>query len=147
MSTPTTPAIHPYLIFNGRCDEALAFYQKALGAELGMVMRFKDNPDQSGECPGGAKLNPESIMHAEFKVKGSTIMVSDGMSEEGAKFEGFNLSIAAADEAEAQKFFAGLSEGGKVNMPLGPTFFAVTFGMVEDRFGLNWMVIVPRHMA
>ncbi len=144
MSTPTIPAIHPYLIFNGRCDEALKFYQKALGAELGMVLRFKDNPEMPGSCPGGMELNPESVMHAEFKVKGSTLMASDGMSQKDSKFEDFSLSLAAADEAEAQKFFAALSEGGKVTMPLGATFYSPCFGMLEDKFGLGWMIIVPQ---
>jgi PhnB protein len=148
MSSTTTPqAIHPYLIFNGRCDEALKFYQQAIGAEIGMVMHFKDNPDKSGSCPGGMELNPESVMHAEFKVKGSTLMASDGMSQGESKFDNFSLSLTAADEAEAQKFFAALSEGGKVTMPLGKTFYSPCFGMLEDKFGLGWMVIVPGHMA
>lgn len=141
----STQTIHPYLTFNGRCQEALDFYQKALGAEVGMVMRFKDNPEPEGDgCPGGQTPNPEGVMHGEFKVKGSTIMASDGMGGGELKFEGFALALSAADEAEANKFFNALSDEGKVNMPLGKTFFSSCFGMVQDRFGIGWMIIVPQ---
>ncbi|CAN5436677.1 VOC family protein [soil metagenome] len=144
MPTPTsTQTIQSYLFFNGRCEEALEFYKKALGAEVGMLMRFKDAPDQEG-CPGGQKPDENLVMHCDFTVKGSVIMASDGMGQGGPKFDGFCLSVTATDEAEAQKFFAGLSDGGSVTMPLGKTFYSPCFGMVEDRFGLGWMVIVPQ---
>lgn len=147
MSTTTencpVQTIQAYLFFNGRCQEALDFYQAALGAEIGMVMHFKDNPENPDSCPGGHKVNPESVMHASFVIKGSTVMASDGMGQDGPKFEGFTLSYTADDEAEAHQRFNALGAGGKVVMPLGKTFYSPCFGMVEDRFGLSWMVIVP----
>ena len=135
----------PYLMFNGRCEEALGFYKKALGAEIGMMMRFKEAPqeDNAGE-PGCApgQIDGDKIMHSAFQVKGTTVMASDGMASTPPKFEGFSLTISARDEPEAERFFAALADGGKIEMPLMKTFFAKSFGVVSDRFGVNWMVIV-----
>jgi len=143
MTTPVQVAIQPYLFFNGRCEEALNFYKTAIGAEIGMFMRFKEGPN-GGECPGGQRPDPELVMHSTFTVKGATVMASDGMGVGGPKFEGFSLSLTAANEAEAQKFFAALSEGGKVTLPLTKTFYSPCFGMLEDRFNVGWMIIVPQ---
>lgn len=132
--------VEPYLTFSGRCEEALEFYKKALGARIEMVMRFDECPDPMPEgmlAPGFEK----KIMHASFWVGDSMVMASDGC-DGNSKFDGFSLSISLADEAEANKYFAALSEGGKVNMPLGKTFWSPLFGMVEDRFGVNWMINV-----
>ena len=132
--------IEPYLTFSGRCEEALEFYKKALGANVVMVMRFDEAPDPVPEGmlePGFEK----KIMHAAFKVGESLIMASDGCNS-SEKFGGFSLSISLTDEAEAKKYFEALGEGGKVNMPLGKTFWSPLFGMVEDRFGVNWMINV-----
>lgn len=132
--------VEPYLTFSGRCDEALEFYKAAIGAQVVMLMRFDESPDPVPEGmlqPGFEK----KIMHAAFKIGESLIMASDGC-DGNSKFDGFSLSIALADEAEARKFFAALGEGGKVNMPLGKTFWSPLFGMVEDRFGVNWMINV-----
>jgi PhnB protein len=136
--------VTPYLFFDGRCEEALNFYKAALGAEIGMMMRFKDNPapPQDGSCGG---VDPaqiaDKIMHASFQVGGTTVMASDGYARGQPKFEGFSLSVDAADEAEADRKFAALADGGQVQMPPGKTFFAKRFGMVADRFGVSWMVI------
>jgi PhnB protein len=131
----------PYLMFNGRCEEALTFYGKALNAKIDMLMRFKDNPEPSQ--PGCTPADTNKIMHASFSVNGSSAMASDGMDATPPKFEGFTLSVTAKDEPEAARFFDALAEGGTIRMPLTKTFFARTFGMLVDRFGVSWMIIVP----
>jgi len=130
-------AITPYLFFDGRCEEAITFYKKALGAEVQMLMRFKEGPDQNMCAPG----NEEKIMHACVKVGGMPVMMSDGRAQMQPKFEGFALSLDAKDEADAERLFAALADGGKVQMPLTETFFAKRFGMVADRFGVGWMLL------
>ena len=132
--------VTPYLMFNGRCEEALNFYKKALGAEVGILMRFKDSPEPPP--PGCAPADDSKIMHASFQVNGTTVMASDGMAQDGPKFEGFSLSVNARNEAEADRMFAALSDGGQVQMSLAKTFFAKRFGMLADKFGVSWMVIV-----
>lgn len=134
--------IQPYLFFDGRCDEAIAFYKKTLKAEVVMLMRFKDAPDQS-------MVKPESVdkvMHAALKIGETVILVSDGNCTSQAEFRGFSLTITASSDAEAEKTFAALGEGGEVRMPMAPTFFATRFGMLSDRFGVGWMVIKPAEM-
>ncbi len=137
--------VQPYLFFDGRCDEAIAFYKKALGAEVTMLMRFKDNPEPpqpgSGCGPGGA---PDKVMHSAFRIGSTEVMASDGNCAGKPSFQGFALTIDARDEAHAKQLFGALSEGGQVQMPLGKTFFSPAFGMVADRFGVAWMVIVPQ---
>lgn len=130
--------IQPYLNFNGRCDEALDFYKTAIGAKVGMVMRFKDAPDPAMISPG----SENKVMHSQFQVGDTTIMASDGRCTGAPSFQGITLSISANSEAEADKLFAGLAEGGQVQMPLAKTFFASKFGMVADKFGVGWMVLV-----
>lgn len=136
------PTVEPYLTFGGRCEEALEFYKQAIGAKVEMVMRFDECPDPMPEgmlAPGFEK----KVMHSSFWVGNSMIMASDGCNP-SSKFEGFSLSISVKDEAEADKVFAALSEGGKVTMPLEKTFWSPRFGMLEDRFGVSWMVnVVP----
>jgi PhnB protein len=130
--------IQPYLIFEGRCQEALDFYQKAIGAKIGMIMRFKDSPEQpSADCGGG---NPEAIMHSSFQVGESTILASDGRCQSAAKFEGFSLSYTVKSEAEAKEKFDALAAGGQVIMPLTKTFFSPSFGMLVDKLGVSWMI-------
>ena len=129
--------VQPYLFFDGRCEEAIEFYKKAIGAASGMLMRWKDSPDKSMCSPG----NENKVMHGTIKVGDSTMMVSDGRNTGKPKFEGFALSLDAKTDAEAQTLFKALSDGGEVAMPMGPTFFATSFGMVRDRFGVHWMVI------
>jgi PhnB protein len=132
--------VQPYLFFEGRSDEAIAFYQKAVGAEVEMLMRFKEAPDQGeGSMPPGSA---DKVMHASLKIGQATVMMSDGRCSGTANFGGFALSLNVADEAEAQRLFAALGDGGQVVMPLAKTFFARQFGMLADRFGVMWMVVV-----
>ena len=143
--------VQAYLFFDGRCDEAIEFYKKTLGAKVDMLMRFKDAPDQpkSGEpgCgPADMAALADKVMHSSITINGTSIMMSDGFAKGQPKFEGFSLSAEAKDEPGAQKLFAALSDGGKVQQPLMKTFFSPAFGMVEDKFGVSWMVIVPQAM-
>ena len=134
--------VTPYLFLDGRCEEAIEFYKKTLGAKVEMMMRFKEAPEQPppGTLPPGSE---NKVMHACLRINGSSVMASDGCAQEGKpKFQGFSLSVNAKDEAEADRMFAALADGGKVQMPLGKTFFAKRFGAVADRFGVGWMVIV-----
>jgi len=136
--------VTPYLNFGGRCEEALEFYRKALGAEIEMVMRFNESPDPT---PPGM-LQPgfeKKIMHVSFRIRGVVLMASDGCGEH-SKFDGFRLSLAVPSETEAKKAFDALAEGGSVQMPIGKTFWSPCFGMVTDKFGLGWMVTVPAPM-
>lgn len=133
--------VEPYLFFDGRCEEAIEFYRKALGAEVTMLMRFKDSPASPppGMTPPGSE---NKIMHASLSIGGATVMASDGRCQGRPSFQGFSLSLAVADEAEAERLFAALADGGEVQMPLAKTFFSPKFGMAADRFGVSWMVIV-----
>ena len=129
-----------YLFFDGRTDEALDFYKKKLGIEVEMLMRFKDAPPeaQAGCAPG----SENKVMHSCFKLGDQRVMASDGRNEGKPNFQGFALSLAAKDEGEADKVFAALGEGGQVQMPLIKTFFSPKFGMVQDKFGVGWMILV-----
>ncbi len=138
--------VQPYLFFNGRCEEAIDFYKRTLGAQVEMLMRFKDGPPpppESEQCAGGA-ASPDMVMHACFKVGEASIMASDGMGTGALDFKGFSLSVTAGSEAEAEKLFAALGDNGQVQMPMAETFFAHRFGMVADKFGVSWMVIHPK---
>jgi PhnB protein len=132
--------VQAYLDFNGRCDEAINFYKKALGAEVQMLMRFKESPDQSMCAPGSA----EKVMHSALKIGDTMIMASDGRNGGTPEFKGISLTLNAKDEPEAKRLFGALSDGGQVQLPLTKTFFASSFGMVADKFGVSWMVIVPQ---
>ena len=130
--------VQPYLFYDGRCEEALAFYRGALGAEVTMLMRFKESPDP-GMVPPGAG---DKVMHASFRIGETTVLASDGRCEERPSFQGFALSLTVPNEAEAERLFGALGDGGQVQMPLTKTFFSPRFGMVADRFGVSWMVYV-----
>jgi PhnB protein len=130
----------PYLFFDGRCEEALDFYREALGAEVTMLMRFRESPEPTQAPPGSA----EKIMHAAFRVGETTVMASDGHCAGQPRFEGFSLSLTVPDEATAERVFGALADGGQIRMPLAKTFFSPRFGMVADRFGVGWMVIVAQ---
>jgi PhnB protein len=138
-ATKDNRTIQPYLFFNGNCEEAIEFYRKALGAEVEMMMRFKESPEPQapGKVPPGFE---NKIMHASFRIRQATVLASDGCSSDKASFEGFSLSLTVPDEKEADRVFAGLSEGGEVKMPLTKTFWSPRFGMVQDRFGVGWMI-------
>jgi PhnB protein len=131
--------VQPYLSFEGRCDEALQFYKKTLGAEVDMLMRFKDSPDPA-MCGAASQ---DKVMHASFRIGNTVLMASDGRCQTPGRFEGISLSLSVPDEKEAERVFTALSDGGQVQMPLAKTFFSPRFGMVADRFGVSWMVIVP----
>jgi PhnB protein len=135
-----SPTIQPYLFFGGRCEEAIEFYRQALGAELTLMMRFKESPEPPppGTVPPGFG---DKIMHAELRLGTTRFMASDGCGE-GSSFSGFSLSINVATEAEADRYFNALAEGGTINMPIGKTFWSPRFGMLVDRFGMGWMVNV-----
>ncbi len=129
--------IQPYLFFEGRCEEALNFYASAVGAKVESKMLFKDSPDPTMCAPDSL----DKIMHSSFSIGASTIMASDGRAEGNPKFEGFALSITVPTEAEAEKLFNSLLAGGQVTMPLTKTFFAKSFGMCKDKFGVHWMIL------
>lgn len=133
--------IQPYLFFNGRCEEAVEFYRKALGARVEMMMRYKESPEPPppGMVPPGFE---NKIMHTSFRVGQTTVMASDGCSADKAGFEGFFLSLSVPSPADADRVFAALADGGQVRMPLAKTFWSPRFGMVADRFGIGWMVSV-----
>ena len=132
--------VQPYLMFNGRCDEAVTFYRSAVGAEVAMLMRFKDAPDQSAVPPGAG----DKVMHATLRIGDTTVFASDGRCDgTAATFAGFTLSATVADDAEADRVYAALSaDGGRARMPLAKTFWSSRFGMLTDKFGVGWMVMV-----
>ena len=134
--------IEPYLFFEGRCAEAVEFYRDALGAEVAMLMRYKDSPEPAppGKLPAGSE---DKVMHASLRIGDTTVMASDGLCQGPPRFQGFSLSITAPDETRADKMFAALADRGQVQMPMGKTFWSPRFGMVTDRFGVGWMISVP----
>lgn len=143
-AAPTSPpAIQPYLFFRGRCEEAITYYKKTLGAEAVMLLRFKDNPAK----PGPDKVPPtldDKIMHASLRIAGSEIMMSDGMKTGPLDFQCMSLSLAVATEADVDRIYNALAKDGTIQMPIGPTFFAKRFGSVADKFGVSWMIMVPK---
>jgi PhnB protein len=132
--------VQPYLFFDGRCDEALEFYKTAIGAKVGMLMRWKDSPEKNMCTPA----NAEKVMHAQFDVGDTTVMASDGRNGGQPKFDGFALAIAAQTEADADRMFSALADGGQVTMALAKTFFSPRFGMLADKFGVHWMILVAK---
>jgi len=138
--------VQSYLFFDGRCEEAIEFYRSKLGAKVEMLMRFKDSPEPAppGMVPPGAE---SKVMHACLRIGDTAVMASDGRCMGQPSFQGFSLSLTAPDPAEAERLFAALGDGGQVQMPLAKTFFSPRFGMVADRFGVSWMVIVAPDAA
>jgi PhnB protein len=132
--------VQPYLFFDRRCEEAIEFYRKTLGAEVLMLMRFRDSPDPPppGMIPPGSE---DKVMHACLRIGASEVMASDGRCMGKPSFQGVSLSLSVPSEAEADRLFNLLAEGGQVQMPIGATFFSPRFGMVADRFGVSWMVV------
>ena len=134
--------VQPYLFFEGRAEEAIEFYRKTLGAEVLMLMRYKDSPEPQ---PKGAQTpSGDKVMHSSLRIGDTEIMASDGFAQGKPSFQGFALSLNARDDAQARRWFEALADGGKVQQPLIKTFFSSSFGMVADRFGLMWMVVVPQ---
>jgi PhnB protein len=132
--------VQPYLFFDGKCDEALEFYKAAVGAQPKMLMRFKEAPDQSMVSPGAEN----KVMHAQVQIGDATVLMSDGRNTGNTNFKGFALTITAKNESEADKIFNALAAGGQITMPLGKTFFSPRFGMLTDKFGVGWMVLVAQ---
>jgi PhnB protein len=132
----------PYLNFDGSCEEALEFYKQKLGAKVGMMMRYKEAPETDRAAIAAAGTE-NKVMHATFHIGDTTLFASDGRCQGKPNFQGISLSLDAANEAEADKLFNGLADGGQVHMPMSKTFFSPRFGMLADRFGVSWMVIVP----
>lgn len=131
--------IKPYLFFDGRCEEAVEFYRASLGIEVTVLMRYKEAPESDGQGP---KMDGEKIMHGSFKLGETDVLVSDGMCLGKPNFAGFALTLSVPNDDEAKRRFNALSEGGQVQMPLAKTFFSSSFGMLADRFGVSWIVIV-----
>jgi PhnB protein len=140
-TTKTSRIVQPYLFFDGRCEEAIEFYRKTLDAEVTTLLRFKDSPEppQPDMCPPGSD---DKVMHANLRIGETMVMASDGRSGGQPSFEGFALSVSVPTEVEADRLFAALANGGQVQMPLAKTFFLPRFGMVSDRFGVPWMILV-----
>lgn len=135
-------AVQPYLFFEGRCEEALEFYRRTLGAEVDMLMRYKDAPESARQgCAPGLE---NKVMHASFHIAETKFMASDGRCGGKPSFQGFSLSLTVRSESDAERLFAALGEGGQGQMPLAKTFFSPSFGMVADRFGVPWMVYVDQ---
>ncbi|MFZ0495971.1 MAG: VOC family protein [Methylocella sp.] len=130
--------VQPYVSFEGRCEEAVEFYRKALGAEVTMLKRFKESPDP-GMCSPGIL---DKVMHMSFRIGDTTVLASDGRCTGQPNFQGFSLSLTVPDDSEAERLFASLADGGQVRMALTKTFFSSRFGMVADRFGVPWMIVV-----
>jgi PhnB protein len=138
--------VQSYLFFDGRCEEAIEFYKSKLGAKVELLMRFKDSPEpaQPGMVPPGAE---NKVMHSCIRIGDTAVMASDGRCMGKPSFQGFSLSLTPPDVAEAERLFAALGDGGQVQMPLTKTFFSPRFGMVADRFGVSWMVVVAPDTA
>ncbi len=136
--------LQPYLMFDGKCEEAFEFYQKALGAEKMMLLRFNESPDPlpPGMVPPGCE---NKIMHMQFRIGEQIVMASDGRCKGKPTFEGISLTLTCDSEAETDKAFAALVDGGKIQMPLAKTFFSSRFGMLTDRFGVSWMILTRPH--
>ena len=136
--------VQAYVTFGGRCEEALEFYKKSIGAEVTALMRWKESPDATMKSPPGFE---EKIMNASFRVGETDLMADDGIGEKHAEFKGMTLVIEAADDAEAKRVFTALGQGGNVSMPLMKTFWTSSFGMLTDKFGVPWMVNVAAPKA
>lgn len=132
--------LQPYLFFDGRCEEAIDFYQRTVGAKANMLMRWKDAPDKSMCAPG----NDNKVMHAQVQIGESEVMMSDGRATGQPNFQGFSLSLSVPTEADADRVFSALADGGEIRMPLDKTFFSPRFGMLADKFGVGWMVFVAK---
>lgn len=144
-NTQVATAIQAYLFFNGRCEEALDFYAHALGANVVMKMRFSEMPEQpQGEnCPQIKEDWKNKIMHSHVQIGEASFLASDGCECDGSPFQNFSLALSVKDKATCERYFQALSEGGKVDMPLTPTFWSPMYGMLTDKFGVKWMLMVP----
>ena len=131
--------VQAYITFGGRCEEALEFYKKSLGAQVTGLMRWKESQDKDMKGPPGYE---EKVMNAAFRIGETDLMADDGMGEAPAQFKGMTLAIEVTDDGEAERVFTALGEGGVMTMPLVKTFWTSSFGMLTDKFGAPWMVNV-----
>ena len=142
--------VQSYLFFEGRCEDAMAFYGKVLGATVTMLMRYRDAPPQPADMPApegcAGPVDPDKVMHCSFRIGETELMASDGMCSGKPNFAGVSQSLTVGSTAEAERIAAALAEGGSVQMPPSETFFAHRFAMVQDRFGLSWMILHPKAM-
>ena len=136
--------VQAYVTFGGRCEEALEFYKKAVGAEVKDLLRWKDSPDAAMQPPPGYE---GKVMNASFRIGDTELMADDGMGAKEVEFKGMTLALSVADDAEAKRVFTALGEGGSVQMPLAKTFWTSSFGMLTDKFGVPWMVNVDASPA
>ena len=136
--------VQAYISFAGRCEEALEFYKKSVGAEVTGLTRWKENPDKTMKLPPG---HEEKVMNAAFRIGETQLMADDGMGGMTPEFKGMTLAIEASDDGEAKRVFGALSEGGVITMPLTKTFWTSCFGMLTDKFGVPWMVNVEAPTA
>lgn len=132
--------VQPYLFFSGRCEEALGYYERHLGAKINAKMRYGDAPPDARPTSDAAA---EHIMYSNFTIGDTVLMASDDCVNTNTRFQGFSLSLTVKGKDEAERAFNALADGGQVHAPLSETFFSPCFGMVVDRFGISWMVIVP----
>lgn len=140
-------SVQSYLFFEGRADEAIAFYRQALDAQVLMRMTYGESPGGSTAFPDGSTPPADKVMHAGLRIGDTEVDLSDGFCSGKPEFKGFSLTLVCADDAEAGRRFEALADGGQVNVPLSESFFASSFGMLVDRFGVHWMVMVPKPMA
>ncbi|MCT4715262.1 VOC family metalloprotein YjdN [Enterobacteriaceae bacterium H18W14] len=143
-------SVSPYIFFDGTCEEAIAFYQQAIGAQLLFKMTFGEMPNEeesSEDCASGFNWPDDKIMHANVRIGDNEVMMSDGnMCADRVKHTGYALSLATKDLAQGQSWFDNLAAGGDVTMPWGETFWAKGFGMLTDKYGIPWMINVEKPM-
>jgi PhnB protein len=132
--------VHAYLVFDGNCREAFAFYRAALGAEVEMLQTVAGSPAEA-QSP---KAFHNKILHGRLRVGETLLMGADAPGGRYQKPEGTTLTLSTDTAADADKFFAALSAGGEVRMPLAETFFAERFGILTDKFNIPWMIIKER---
>ncbi len=143
-------SVGPYIFFDGTCEEAIAFYQQALGAELLFKMTFGEMPNEEEApkaegCDSGFNWSDDKILHANVRIAGGEVMMSDGnMCADKVKHTGYALNLGTKDLAEGERWFDNLAAGGDVTMPWGETFWAQGFGMVTDKYGIHWMINVEK---
>ena len=130
--------VQAYITFGGRCEEALEFYKQSIDAEVSGLMRWKESPDKSMKGPPGWE---EKVMNVSFRIGETHLMADDGMSPATPEFKGMTLALSAANDADTRRLFEALAVGGTVQMPLAKTFWTSSFGMLQDKFGVPWMVM------
>lgn len=132
--------LRPYLNYGGNCAEALKFYEKHLGGKILAMMTHEQSPESSGVKPEWKN----AILYAHIAIGDSEFMASDVPPERFQPMRSVYLSVSVSSDAEAERLYQLLTEGGEVYMPLQETFFASRFGQIRDRFGTSWMVIHER---